>query len=156
MTLAADHPRGSAPAVQLARLGFHDPARAERLLGQTGLSLSRADTTAATADSAAVIDALSATADPDLALLALSRLAEASAVTSTGASRVPLVDALRRSPALRQRLIDVLAERGAGAEHVDQSLAQGRRAPQRIDQGHPRSARRRNGTGLSLIHISEP
>src|SRR5660398_57387 len=109
MTLAAYHPRGSAPAVQLARLGFHDPARAERLLGQTGLSLWRADTTAATADSAAVIDALSATADPDLALLALSRLAEASAATSTGASAVPLVDALRRSPSLRQRLIDVLA-----------------------------------------------
>src|SRR5450756_1189996 len=118
MTLAADHPRGSAPAVQLARLGFHDPARAERLLGQTGLSLSRADTTAATADSAAVIDALSATADPDLALLALSRLAEASAVTSTGASRVPLVDALRRSPALRQRLIDVLGASTALGEHL--------------------------------------
>src|SRR5674536_343372 len=118
MTLAADHPRGSAPAVQLVRLGFHDPARAERLLGQTGLSLWRADTTAATADSAAVIDALSATADPDLALLALSRLAEASAATSTGASAVPLVDALRRSPSLRQRLIDVLGASTALGEHL--------------------------------------
>src|SRR5664280_1153166 len=118
MTLAADHPRGSAPAVQLARLGFHDPARAERLLGQTGLSLWRADTTAATADSAAVIDALSATADPDLALLALSRLAEASAATSTGASAIPLVDALRRSPSLRQRLIDVLGASTALGEHL--------------------------------------
>src|SRR5664279_2596015 len=118
MTLAADHPRGSAPAVQLARLGFHDPARAERLLGQTGLSLWRADTTAATADSAAIIDALSATADPDLALLALSRLAEASADTSTGASAVPLVDALRRSPSLRQRLIDVLGTSTALGEHL--------------------------------------
>src|SRR5664280_1319808 len=118
MTLAADHPRGSAPAVQLARLGFHDPARAERLLGQTGLSLWRADTTAATVDSAAIIDALSATADPDLALLALSRLAEASADTSTGASAVPLVDALRRSPSLRQRLIDVLGTSTALGEHL--------------------------------------
>ncbi|MFB9962132.1 bifunctional [glutamine synthetase] adenylyltransferase/[glutamine synthetase]-adenylyl-L-tyrosine phosphorylase [Sinosporangium siamense] len=93
-------PRMQSTAGRLARLGFADGARAERLLDGLGAE--------AEAD-AGLLDALVATADPDLALTSLSRLAD----------RDPdILPALRDAPEARQRLLSVFGVSAALAEHV--------------------------------------
>ncbi|WP_285703712.1 bifunctional [glutamine synthetase] adenylyltransferase/[glutamine synthetase]-adenylyl-L-tyrosine phosphorylase [Microtetraspora sp. NBRC 16547] len=87
-------------AGRLARLGFADGARAERLLDELGPE--------AVGD-VGLLDRLLATADPDLALTSLSRLAE----------RDPgVLGALRADPVLRARLLGVLGVSAALGDHV--------------------------------------
>ncbi|WP_344968228.1 bifunctional [glutamine synthetase] adenylyltransferase/[glutamine synthetase]-adenylyl-L-tyrosine phosphorylase [Streptosporangium fragile] len=87
-------------AGRLARLGFADGARAERLLDELGPE--------AVGD-IALLDALVGTADPDLALTSLNRLAE----------RDPSVlGALRSDPGLRARLLGVFGVSAALGDHV--------------------------------------
>jgi len=98
-------------AATLARLGFSDVDRAGRLL--TGAVLDLWDDTggAAAGSDAVVVAAIAEVADPDLALLALHRIAE------RAEDRDALLDRLRRDAGLRTRLLGVL---GASAAFGDQ------------------------------------
>ena len=93
-------PRRTTPAAQLARLGFADPARAERLLA--GLPAFVAD------GSAGLIDAFALAADPDLALTALTRMPQDG----------EMIAALREDLDLRARLIAVLGASAALGDHL--------------------------------------
>ncbi len=93
--------RRTTPAGELARLGFADAARAERLLSQD-LAL---DPEGADAD---LLASLAAAADPDLALIALSRM------TLSG----DLLTALRADAGLRSRLTAVLGASAALGDHL--------------------------------------
>jgi [glutamine synthetase] adenylyltransferase / [glutamine synthetase]-adenylyl-L-tyrosine phosphorylase len=94
--------RGSTPAGQLARLGFTDPTRAERLLTDLGLN-HEGDPHGAV--SAELLSAIAQAADPDLAL--------------AGLSRIPLdVTALTADPEFGDRLIAVLGVSAALADHL--------------------------------------
>lgn len=95
--------RSSVTAGALARRGFGDGERTERLLADAGLELER-DT--------GTIDALGAAADPDLALLGLSRLAESESDPEA------LRTALREEPDLRDRLARVLGASVALTDHL--------------------------------------
>ncbi len=101
-----EHPRGTSTRTALARLGFTDPERAQRLLGPAGLDL--LDDPAA----AAVLTGLAVTADPDLALTGLDRLA--AALPEPGR----LLSSLRYSAELRERLLGVLGASAALADHL--------------------------------------
>ena len=93
-------PRGTL-AGRLAVLGFADTARAERLLTEDlQLDVAAAD--------AALVDAIAAAADPDLALAALARLPREAALRA----------ALRADQGLRDRLIAVLGTSVALGEHL--------------------------------------
>ncbi|WP_206306035.1 bifunctional [glutamine synthetase] adenylyltransferase/[glutamine synthetase]-adenylyl-L-tyrosine phosphorylase [Streptomyces sp. RFCAC02] len=96
---------------QLARRGFADPATAVRLLDDSVLGQAAGD--------GVLLDALGATADPDLALRALVRLAEA----LPPRERAVLLDTLPAAKPLRDRLLAVLgASEGLGdhlARHPD-------------------------------------
>ncbi|MDF5755641.1 bifunctional [glutamine synthetase] adenylyltransferase/[glutamine synthetase]-adenylyl-L-tyrosine phosphorylase [Spongiactinospora sp. TRM90649] len=93
-------PRMETTAGRLARLGFAEGARAERLLDELGPE--------AVGDLGLLSD-LVAVADPDLALTSLNRLAE----------RDPSVlGALRGDPGLRERLLGVFGVSAALGEHV--------------------------------------
>lgn len=101
---------------RLARLGFSDPGRAERLLVQTGLETgidtgSGADTGADIAADT-VVGALAAVADPDLALGGLVRLADAAA------DRHELLRALYQDEDFRRRLLRVLGVSAALGDHL--------------------------------------
>jgi len=111
----AGRTRGPAPGLpRLARLGFADPERALALLGRTGLRLWDETVAAPTgSDAAAVISALGRSADPDLALLALARLAEA--VPDGGAT---LLERLQSNRALRGRLVGLLGASSALGDHL--------------------------------------
>ena len=86
--------RGSTPAGQLARLGFADPARAERLVADMGLD-----------PAGDLLAAVAQAADPDLAL--------------AGLSRIPLdLTALDADAESRDRLIAVLGVSAALADHL--------------------------------------
>ena len=89
------------------RLGFADATRAADLLG--GLALWR-DGAPADDGAAAVLSALGRAADPDLALLGLSRIADAGAEG--------LLDRLRASSGLRARLLGVLGASSALGDHL--------------------------------------
>lgn len=93
-------PRMQTTAGRLARLGFADGARAERLLDELG------------PEAVGDIDLLASlvgTADPDLALTSLNRLAE----------RDPSVlGSFRSDPGLRTRLLGVFGVSAALGEHV--------------------------------------
>ncbi len=93
--------RRTTPAGELARLGFADAARAERLLSQD-LAL---DPEGADAD---LLASLAAAADPDLALTTLARM------TLGG----DLLDALRADAGLRSRLTAVLGASAALGDHL--------------------------------------
>jgi glutamate-ammonia-ligase adenylyltransferase len=95
----------------LARLGFGDVARAARLLGPDG-PLRLWDGGPVDAGAGIVVGALGASANPDLALTALARLAEVTAKPAV------LRAALRSDAALRQRLIAVLACSTALGDHL--------------------------------------
>ncbi|GAA4229984.1 bifunctional [glutamine synthetase] adenylyltransferase/[glutamine synthetase]-adenylyl-L-tyrosine phosphorylase [Actinomadura meridiana] len=96
--------RRSSLTGRLARLGFTDAARAERLLLDEGQGL---------ADD--VLDVLSATADPDLALDGLVRLL--ASADEQGAGR-ELREALADEPGTRERLAAVLGVSDALGDHL--------------------------------------
>ncbi|MDP9240066.1 MAG: bifunctional [glutamine synthetase] adenylyltransferase/[glutamine synthetase]-adenylyl-L-tyrosine phosphorylase, partial [Actinomycetota bacterium] len=101
---------GRAP---LVRLGFVDATRAQQLLGPDGLGVWDAAVAAAAGPGGReVIDALAATADPDLALLTLVRLVECQPADND------LLDRLCRAPGLRRRLIVVLGASSALGDHL--------------------------------------
>ncbi|MEP6630488.1 MAG: bifunctional glutamine-synthetase adenylyltransferase/deadenyltransferase, partial [Lapillicoccus sp.] len=129
--------RGSTITGQLARLGFADPQRAERLLQDpalTGLSDPLDDVF-----HDGLPDALSAAADPDQALLGLVRIVESLRDRRRAATRrrppggaapprapVPdhdtdgaaLLAALRRAGPARERLVAVLGASSALVDHL--------------------------------------
>ncbi|NUR93229.1 MAG: bifunctional glutamine-synthetase adenylyltransferase/deadenyltransferase, partial [Nonomuraea sp.] len=90
-------PRIESTAARLAKLGFADGARAAQLLGQSPAGLDD------------LLEFLVGVADPDLALVSLTRLAE----------REPAVlDTLREDERLRERLFAVLGVSAALGEHL--------------------------------------
>ncbi|MFH8792957.1 bifunctional [glutamine synthetase] adenylyltransferase/[glutamine synthetase]-adenylyl-L-tyrosine phosphorylase [Streptomyces sp. NPDC017941] len=99
--------RRSSTFTRLLRHGFTDPSTAERLLGADELAAVRTD--------AVLLDALGATADPDLALLGLVRLAEAQPDPT---ARRELLDTLLSAKPLRDRLLGVLGASEALADHL--------------------------------------
>lgn len=99
--------RRSSTFTRLLRHGFTDPSAAERLLDTDGLTALRNDPV--------LLEALGATADPDLALLGLVRLLEAQ---SGATARQELLDTLIAAKPLRDRLLGVLGASAALAEHL--------------------------------------
>ncbi|MEV8630476.1 bifunctional [glutamine synthetase] adenylyltransferase/[glutamine synthetase]-adenylyl-L-tyrosine phosphorylase [Streptosporangium sp. NPDC051023] len=93
-------PRIQTTAGRLARLGFADGARAGRLLEELGPEA---------ANDPGLLDSLVATADPDLALTSLNRLAE---------QDEKILGALGSDPVLRARLLGVFGVSAALGEHV--------------------------------------
>ncbi|HSA52331.1 MAG TPA: bifunctional glutamine-synthetase adenylyltransferase/deadenyltransferase, partial [Yinghuangia sp.] len=89
---------------RLVRLGFTDVDAAARRLADPAL--------AGAGDHAQLPDALSATADPDLALLGLVRLAEAAE------DRAVLLSTLASAKPLRDRLLGVLGVSAALGDHL--------------------------------------
>lgn len=99
--------RRSSTFSRLLRHGFTDPSAAERLLESGELTPVRNDPV--------LLDALGATADPDLALLGLVRLVEAQ---KDHAGRSELLDTLIASKPLRDRLLGVLGASAALGDHL--------------------------------------
>ncbi|GAA4291643.1 bifunctional [glutamine synthetase] adenylyltransferase/[glutamine synthetase]-adenylyl-L-tyrosine phosphorylase [Streptomyces venetus] len=99
--------RRSSTFTRLLRHGFTDASAAERLLDSPELAPLR--------DDPVLLDALGATADPDLALLGLVRLLEAQ--PNPGA-RQELLDTLISAKPLRDRLLGVLGASTALADHL--------------------------------------
>jgi glutamate-ammonia-ligase adenylyltransferase len=99
--------RRSSTFSRLLRHGFTDASAAERLLDSAELVPLR--------DDPVLLDALGATADPDLALLGLVRLLEAQPVPG---ARRELLDTLISSKPLRDRLLGVLGASTALADHL--------------------------------------
>ncbi|MFJ6388915.1 bifunctional [glutamine synthetase] adenylyltransferase/[glutamine synthetase]-adenylyl-L-tyrosine phosphorylase [Streptomyces sp. NPDC091972] len=95
--------RRSSTFTRLLRHGFTDPSAAERLLESAELSAVRNDPV--------LLEALGATADPDLALLGLVRLLEAQPDRE-------LLDTLIAAKPFRDRLLGVLGASAALAEHL--------------------------------------
>ena len=91
--------RASTVAAQLARTGFDDPTTAERSLATLGLSV----------DDMQVVEALAHSADPDLALATLVRIASSAGPTEWD----ELAAELRRHDGLRRRLFAVLGASSA-------------------------------------------
>jgi glutamate-ammonia-ligase adenylyltransferase len=98
--------RRSSTFTRLLRHGFTDPGAAERLLDAQELSAVRADPV--------LLEALGATADPDLALLGLVRLVEA---LQPGERRA-LLDTVTTAKPLRDRLLGVLGASEALGDHL--------------------------------------
>ncbi|WP_411085441.1 bifunctional [glutamine synthetase] adenylyltransferase/[glutamine synthetase]-adenylyl-L-tyrosine phosphorylase [Streptomyces sp. 061-3] len=98
--------RRSSTFTRLLRHGFTDPSSAERLLDLPALSTVRTDSV--------LLDALGATADPDLALKGLVRLVEA---VDADERRV-LLDTLITAKPLRDRLLGVLGASEALGDHL--------------------------------------
>lgn len=98
--------RRSSTFTQLLRSGFTDPSTAARLLEADALSSVRADPV--------LLDALGATADPDLALRGLVRLAEAQPPDELPG----LLDTLVSAKPLRDRLLGVLGASEALGDHL--------------------------------------
>ena len=105
-TVPGSGTRRSNPAGRLARRGFTDPEAAVRRLAEPALAQHSGDSV--------LIDALAATADPDLALLGLARVAEACA----DEDRRTLLDTLTTSKPLRDRLLGVLGASAALGDHL--------------------------------------
>ncbi|MGP3979513.1 bifunctional [glutamine synthetase] adenylyltransferase/[glutamine synthetase]-adenylyl-L-tyrosine phosphorylase [Streptomyces sp. KR80] len=112
--------RTSSTFTRLLRHGFTDPSTAERLLDAPEFSTVRSDPV--------LLDALGATADPDLALTGLVRLVEAlslrdevRAASGTSGRRTEaqtLLDTLVSAKPLRDRLLGVLGASEALADHL--------------------------------------
>ena len=93
--------RRTSPAGRLARLGFADAARTERLVSdELALDAEGAD--------AALLAALAAAADPDLALITLARMPR----------DAELAEAMRADAGLRNRLTAVLGASAALGDHL--------------------------------------
>ncbi|GAA2443995.1 bifunctional [glutamine synthetase] adenylyltransferase/[glutamine synthetase]-adenylyl-L-tyrosine phosphorylase [Streptomyces glaucus] len=99
--------RRSSTFTRLLRHGFTDPSAAERLLESAELTPVRTDPV--------LLDALGATADPDLALHGLVRLLEAQPDPT---ARRELLDTLIAAKPLRDRLLGVLGASAALADHL--------------------------------------
>ncbi|MFF9176074.1 bifunctional [glutamine synthetase] adenylyltransferase/[glutamine synthetase]-adenylyl-L-tyrosine phosphorylase [Streptomyces sp. NPDC014793] len=99
--------RRSSTFTRLLRHGFTDPSDAERLLDGAELALVR--------DDPVLLEALGATADPDLALHGLVRLLEAQPDPT---ARRELLDTLTAAKPLRDRLLGVLGASAALADHL--------------------------------------
>ncbi|MGV9988733.1 bifunctional [glutamine synthetase] adenylyltransferase/[glutamine synthetase]-adenylyl-L-tyrosine phosphorylase [Streptomyces olivaceus] len=99
--------RRSSTFTRLLRHGFTDPSAAERLLDGAELAEVRADPV--------LLEALGATADPDLALHGLVRLLEAQPGPT---ARQELLDTLIAAKPLRDRLLGVLGASEALADHL--------------------------------------
>ncbi len=104
--MAAPGRRGST-FTRLLRHGFTDPSAAERLLD--------APEVAAVRDDPVLLEALGATADPDLALRQLVRLLEAQ---PEPAARRELLDTVIAAKPLRDRLLGVLGASEALGDHL--------------------------------------
>ncbi|MFV6032774.1 bifunctional [glutamine synthetase] adenylyltransferase/[glutamine synthetase]-adenylyl-L-tyrosine phosphorylase [Streptomyces sp. NPDC056264] len=98
--------RRSSTFTRLLRHGFTDPSGAERLLDVPELSTLRGDDV--------LLDALGATADPDLALRGLVRLVEAQPETE----RQTFTTTLLAAKPFRDRLLGVLGASEALADHL--------------------------------------
>ncbi|MFD9489554.1 bifunctional [glutamine synthetase] adenylyltransferase/[glutamine synthetase]-adenylyl-L-tyrosine phosphorylase [Streptomyces sp. NPDC059991] len=98
--------RRSSTFTRLLRFGFTDPSAAERLLDTPELASVRTDPV--------LLDALGATADPDLALAGLVRIVEA----QDPAERQALLDTLITAKPLRDRLLGVLGASEALGDHL--------------------------------------
>ncbi|MFF9072854.1 bifunctional [glutamine synthetase] adenylyltransferase/[glutamine synthetase]-adenylyl-L-tyrosine phosphorylase [Streptomyces sp. NPDC014872] len=98
--------RRSSTFTRLLRHGFTDPSVAERHLDLPALSSVRTDPV--------LLDALGATADPDLALRGMARLVEA----QDGEERQALLDTLVTAKPLRDRLLGVLGASEALGDHL--------------------------------------
>ncbi|WP_367323685.1 bifunctional [glutamine synthetase] adenylyltransferase/[glutamine synthetase]-adenylyl-L-tyrosine phosphorylase [Streptomyces sp. HUAS ZL42] len=99
--------RRSSTFSRLLRHGFTDPSAAERLLESAELATVRNDPV--------LLEALGATADPDLALHGLVRLLEAQ---REPVARRELLDTLIAAKPLRDRLLGVLGASAALADHL--------------------------------------
>ncbi|MEV5317473.1 bifunctional [glutamine synthetase] adenylyltransferase/[glutamine synthetase]-adenylyl-L-tyrosine phosphorylase [Streptomyces sp. NPDC052687] len=99
--------RRSSTFTRLLRHGFTDATSAERLLDSPEL--------AAVRDDPVLLEALGATADPDLALRGLVRLLEAQ---PDPAARRALLDTVTAAKPLRDRLLGVLGASAALGEHL--------------------------------------
>ncbi|MEH0633203.1 bifunctional [glutamine synthetase] adenylyltransferase/[glutamine synthetase]-adenylyl-L-tyrosine phosphorylase [Streptomyces bottropensis] len=99
--------RRSSTFTRLLRHGFTDPSAAERLLESEELSAVRNDPV--------LLDALGATADPNLALLGLVRLLEAQPDRT---ARRAVLDTLIAAKPLRDRLLGVLGASTALGDHL--------------------------------------
>ncbi|MFF9085091.1 bifunctional [glutamine synthetase] adenylyltransferase/[glutamine synthetase]-adenylyl-L-tyrosine phosphorylase [Streptomyces sp. NPDC014991] len=99
--------RRSSTFTRLLRHGFTDPSAAERLLDGPELAPVR--------DDPVLLEALGATADPDLALGGLVRLLEAQDSPTAHRS---LLDTLIAAKPLRDRLLGVLGASAALADHL--------------------------------------
>lgn len=99
--------RRSSTFTRLLRHGFTDPSAAERLLDSEDLDPVRADPV--------LLEALGATADPDLALHGLVRLLDAQPDPT---ARRELLDTLVAAKPLRDRLLGVLGASEALADHL--------------------------------------
>ncbi|WP_030743885.1 bifunctional [glutamine synthetase] adenylyltransferase/[glutamine synthetase]-adenylyl-L-tyrosine phosphorylase [Streptomyces sp. NRRL S-31] len=104
--------RRSSTFTRLLRHGFTDPSAAERLLDGPDLDPVRNDPV--------LLEALGATADPDLALHGLARLLEAQ--PSATAHR-ELLDTLIAAKPLRDRLLGILGASAALADHLSRHPA---------------------------------
>ncbi|MFJ3333388.1 bifunctional [glutamine synthetase] adenylyltransferase/[glutamine synthetase]-adenylyl-L-tyrosine phosphorylase [Streptomyces sp. NPDC086766] len=99
--------RRSSTFTRLLRHGFTDASAAERLLDSAEL--------AAVRDDPVLLEALGATADPDLALGGLVRLLEAQQAPT---ARRELLDTLIAAKPLRDRLLGVLGASAALGDHL--------------------------------------
>ncbi|MFF5026220.1 bifunctional [glutamine synthetase] adenylyltransferase/[glutamine synthetase]-adenylyl-L-tyrosine phosphorylase [Streptomyces collinus] len=99
--------RRSSTFTRLLRHGFTDPSAAERLLDSAELSAVR--------DDPVLLEALGATADPDLALHGLVRILEAQPDPT---AHRELLDTLIAAKPLRDRLLGVLGASAALADHL--------------------------------------
>ncbi|MEU9188652.1 bifunctional [glutamine synthetase] adenylyltransferase/[glutamine synthetase]-adenylyl-L-tyrosine phosphorylase [Streptomyces sp. NPDC048484] len=99
--------RRSSTFSRLLRHGFTDPSAAERLLDSPEL--------AAVTNDPVLLDALGATADPDLALQGLVRIVEAQ---KSSAGQQELLDTLIAAKPLRDRLLGVLGASDALGDHL--------------------------------------
>ncbi|NEE12419.1 bifunctional glutamine-synthetase adenylyltransferase/deadenyltransferase, partial [Streptomyces sp. SID7499] len=91
---------------RLLRHGFTDPSAAEQLLDLDALASVRSDPV--------LLEALGATADPDLALRGLVRIVEA----EEEGERQVLLDTLVTAKPLRDRLLGVLGASEALGDHL--------------------------------------
>ncbi|MFC8699982.1 bifunctional [glutamine synthetase] adenylyltransferase/[glutamine synthetase]-adenylyl-L-tyrosine phosphorylase [Streptomyces parvus] len=98
--------RRSSTFTRLLRHGFTDPSAAEQLLGLDVLASVRSDPV--------LLEALGATADPDLALRGLVRIVEA----GEEGERQVLLDTLVTAKPLRDRLLGVLGASEALGDHL--------------------------------------
>ncbi|GLF94008.1 bifunctional [glutamine synthetase] adenylyltransferase/[glutamine synthetase]-adenylyl-L-tyrosine phosphorylase [Streptomyces yaizuensis] len=98
--------RRSSTFTRLLRHGFTDPGGAEQLLDLDEMAPVREDSV--------LLDALGASADPDLALRGLVRLVEA----QRASDRQVLLDTLVTAKPLRDRLLGVLGASEALADHL--------------------------------------
>ncbi|MGD3105112.1 bifunctional [glutamine synthetase] adenylyltransferase/[glutamine synthetase]-adenylyl-L-tyrosine phosphorylase [Streptomyces sp. YGL11-2] len=106
MALPAPQGRRSSTFTRLLRHGFTDPSAAGKLLDAPELASVREDSV--------LLDALGATADPDLALLGLVRLVEAQEPDE----RQELLATVAAAKPLRDRLLGVMGASEALADHL--------------------------------------